>query len=102
MAIASVNATAKTIGVWMRLAASGLRPIASIARLAIQPMEKAGMKAPPTMVRATSKFLSSTLATCAAVFATSAGSIGEKWERSEKRRKDGTEALTLKQGRKIL
>src|SRR3989339_1678293 len=77
--MASVNATARTIGVWMRFAASGLRPMASMALLPIQPMEKAGTSAPNPMAMATSRFLS---IEDTAVWATSATSGIKKWERS--------------------
>ena len=52
MAIASANAAAKSIGTKILPAASGLRPIASIAFEPIQPMLNAGTITPMAIARA--------------------------------------------------
>ena len=52
MAMASAKAMAKIIEVWIFEEASGLRPIASIALPASQPIAKAGPTEPPTIAMA--------------------------------------------------
>src|SRR3989338_10187305 len=77
MAMASANATESTKDVCTLLAASGLRPMASMALPAIMPMARAGTMDPSAMVKATNKFLSEKMESPAVTASVSIGKVGK-------------------------